>query len=150
MPSMDAPEDAPLEAAAYPQRNQRVPVKAPISADSGARLAGAGVSLGSLTEPVLLKGPLKIPLPEVLRHRAGSLRISLKCSVGADGKADVTIEEGTGMVALDESVRASFSNLAWYPAEQNGKPVAMAIRLVIETGWQSGQPAIDWGGRIPR
>ena len=98
----------------------------------------------------MLKGPERIPLPEVLKQRGGRGVVSLKCAVAIDGSSQVSVMDSSGMVALDENLQKSFSNLPWYPGEENGKPVAVVVRLIIEASWNTGDEVIQWKGRIPR
>ncbi|MFN8606791.1 MAG: hypothetical protein U0931_04625 [Vulcanimicrobiota bacterium] len=111
----------------------------------------AGLETGDsfLDPPVMIKGPLKIPIPPFLRNREGHFLMTLRCRVEKDGSTLVQVMEGTGAPDLDESVRQSFSGLPWYRAEQAGQPMAVTVRLTIEGSWESGQDSIDWGGRIP-
>lgn len=97
----------------------------------------------------MIKGPLRIPIPDFLRNRDGHFLMTLRCRVEKDGSTRVLVMEGTGAPGLDEAVRQSFSGLPWYRAEIAGQPVAVTVRLVIEGNWETGQESIDWGGRIP-
>ena len=133
-----------------PPRSQKgYPVRHPTRTHSRAAAAGEGLGEIALDPPVMIKGPMKIPVPAFLRNRDGQFLLSLRVRVETDGSTQVTVMEGSGAPDLDESVRQSFSGLTWYRAELAGKPVAVTVRLVIEGDWQYGQDAVEWGGRIP-
>ena len=125
------------------------PVRRPTRKHSQAAPSGEGLGEIALEPPVMIKGPLKIPVPAFLRNRDGQFLLTLRVRVETDGSTQVQVMEGTGAPELDESVRQSFSGLTWYRAELAGKPLAVTVRLVIEGQWEYGQEAIDWGGRIP-
>ena len=133
-----------------PARSQQgYPVRHPTRTHSQAPAAGEGLGEIALDPPVMIKGPMKIPVPAFLRNRDGQFLLTLRVRVETDGSTQVSVMEGTGAPDLDESVRQSFSGLTWYRAELAGKPVAVTVRLVIDGEWQYGQDAVDWGGRIP-
>lgn len=144
-PPMPQPQQVAGPAAGYPTR---VPSRRPPAPKADVPV-GEGFD-AVLDPPVLLKGPRYIPIPPFLRNRQGHFRVTLRCQVAPDGSTRVAVMDGTGAPDLDESVRASFSELPWYRAELAGQPVAVTVRLVIEGHWESGQENIDWGGRIPR
>ena len=105
---------------------------------------------GDLTPPELLKGPDKIPLPQVLQQRAGHCVVGLRCQVGINGRAQVSVMDSTGMIALDDCFVEAFSGLHWWPAEQQGKLVPSTVRLTIEATWSLGSQNIDWKARRPK
>lgn len=112
--------------------------------------AGGQQGLVWLSAPVLLKGPQEIPIPDFLQDRAGNFKLTLRCAIGADASSQVSVMEGTGVDALDESVRLAFSGLRWYPGERNGVPVPLTVRLTIDGQWDEGKRAVYWGGRVPQ
>lgn len=139
-----------LPAATAPARRQQgYPVRHPTRSHSRTVSTGEREGEIALDPPVMIKGPMKIPVPAFLRNRDGQFLLTLRVRVEIDGSTQVRVMEGTGAPDLDESVRQSFSGLTWYRAELAGRPVAVTVRLVIEGEWQTGQDAIDWGGRIP-
>lgn len=120
------------------------------TADAGQGSPGTGGQpLVWLEAPVLLKGPREIPVPDFLQKRPGHFKLALRCAIGADASSQVSVMDSSGVVALDESVRESFTGLRWYPGERNGVPVALTVRLIIEGSWAAGDRAVDWGFRVP-
>jgi len=134
-----------------PQAQKGYPVSHPsrIHPKASAPATSDGAGEIPLDPPTMLKGPQTIPIPAFLRNRDGQFLMTLRCRVEKDGSTRVEVMEGTGAPPLDEAVRQSFSGLPWYRAELAGQPVAVTVRLVIEGSWESGQDAINWGGRIP-
>ena len=102
-----------------------------------------------LDPPVMIKGPMRIPVPAFLRNRDGHFLMSLRCRVEKDGSTRVEVMDSSGAPTLDDAVRESFSGLPWYRAEVAGQPIAVTVRLTVEASWEAGQESIDWGGRIP-
>lgn len=134
-----------------PQAQKGYPVSHPTRVQAHASVPATSEGTGDvpLDPPVMIKGPMRIPIPQFLRNRDGQFLMTLRCRVEKDGSTRVEVMEGTGAPELDESVRDSFSGLSWYRAELAGQPVAVTVRLVIEGSWEIGQDAINWNGRIP-
>ncbi len=133
------------------QAQKGYPVHHPtqVRRQAAAPLSSDGLGDVPLDPPTMLKGPQQIHIPAFLRNREGHFLMTLRCRVEKDGSTRVEVMEGTGAPTLDEAVRQSFSGLPWYRAEIAGQPVAVTVRLVIESGWEIGQESIHWGGRIP-
>lgn len=74
----------------------------------------------------------------------------LRCQVGIDGRAQVSVMDSTGMIALDDCFVEAFTGLHWWPAEQQGKLVPSTVRLTIEATWNLGSQSIDWRARRPK
>lgn len=141
----------PLPDPSPPRPQQGYPVSHPTRVRPQASAPASSDGLGEipLDPPVMIKGPMRIPIPAFLRNRDGHFLMSLRCRVEKDGSTRVEVMDSSGAPPLDEAVRESFSGLPWYRAEVAGQPIAVTVRLTVEAAWETGQDSIDWGGRIP-
>ena len=131
-----------------PERKPAVSPGASAALPAEAEAGGEG-GLLLITPPILIRGPERIEIPEWLQSRSGQVELALRCDIGADGSSRVTVLQGSGVVDLDEAVRSAFSGLPWYPAERAGRPVPLAVRLIVNSRWDAGDRFIPWGRRVP-
>ena len=70
-------------------------------------------------------------IPDELRHRNVELVAVARFRVGADGKADVELVQPTPSPELNGALLTKLKTWRFFPALENGRPVASVIDLRI-------------------
>jgi protein TonB len=139
---IDAPRDLqlPAEPAPTPQAeapgpqvarpSASMPATVPATPSPGAQSPGSALPGGGQMGARAIYKPLP-EIPDALRRRNLEMVAVARFSVAADGSAQVALIEPTSEPDLNRALLDSLKRWRFFPAMQNGKPVASSVDIRI-------------------
>ena len=120
-PPEPVPESAPPVKAETPPPAPATPASPPAAEH---QLGGGNMSARAIYKPMP-------EIPDELRQRNLNLVAVARFHVGVDGTADVELVEATPVLQLNQVLLATLKKWRFFPALQDGKPIASAVDIRI-------------------
>lgn len=99
---------------------------------SGSGMAAAGANLGHVREGARLARQIRPVYPPGALAQGWEGQVLLRLQIAADGSVQqVLIERSSGYEALDRAARRAARSWLFYPARQDGVPVAADVRVPV-------------------